>query len=186
MDINLNDLTAKAAGAIRELIDVADLKPGSILVVGCSTSEVSGHKIGSYSSPEIAQAILNGILPAVNEHQLYLAVQCCEHLNRALVVSGECARTYGLEQVTVVPHLKAGGGFATAYYYSLEEPAMVEGIAAHAGIDIGDTFIGMHLKPVVVPVRGSVKQIGEAHVTMARTRPKLIGGERAHYTREAV
>ena len=114
--------------------------------------------------------------------KLYLAIQCCEHLNRALVVEEECALKYGLEIVSVVPHEKAGGSLATVAMTSFRKPVVVETIAAHAGLDVGDTFIGMHLKRVAVPVRLAVKQIGKAHVTAARTRPKFIGGDRARYT----
>ena len=151
------------------------------MVVGCSTSEVAGKKIGTSSSMEIAQALMEGIYPLVQQQGLYLAVQCCEHLNRALVVEEECMEKYGLEQVTVYPVQGAGGSLAHTAMKTLAHPVVVERIQAHAGMDIGDTFIGMHLKPVAVPFRGSLKSIGEAHLTMARTRPKLIGGERARY-----
>ncbi|MGE5381237.1 MAG: TIGR01440 family protein [Methylocystaceae bacterium] len=184
MSNELDILTSAAGQALDELLAAASLKPGQILVVGCSTSEISGHKIGSHSSMEIAQAVMNGILPRIQKAGLYLAVQCCEHLNRSLVVEADCAERYGLEEVMVVPHLKAGGGFATTYYYQCSKPVMAERIGAHAGIDIGDTFIGMHLKRVAVPVRGSIKEIGNAHLTMARTRPPLIGGKRAKYACE--
>jgi len=181
-NVVLDELTASVQTALKELLNVAELKKGQILMVGCSTSEVQGEKIGQSSSMEVAEAILNGILPIVEENQIFLAVQGCEHINRSLVVEEECAERYGLETVTVVPHLKAGGGFATATYRRFKKPVMVESIKAHAGMDIGDTFIGMHLKPVVVPVRTEVKQVGNAHLTMARTRPRLVGGERAKYT----
>ncbi len=178
-NVVLDELTASAQKALRELLDVARLKPGQILVVGCSTSEIQGEKIGKASNMEIAEAIFNGIAPVVEENAIFLAVQGCEHINRSLVVGEECARRYGLEVVT---HLKAGGGFATVAYHRFKKPVMVESIEAHAGMDIGDTFIGMQLKPVVVPVRAAVKQIGNAHLTMARTRPRLVGGERAKYS----
>jgi len=167
--------------ALDELLAAAELKPGQILVIGCSTSEISGHKIGTTSSMEIAEALLEVILPRVQAAGIFLAVQGCEHLNRALVVEAACAERYGLEEVSVMPHLRAGGGFATAYYQKCQHPVMVERIVAHAGIDMGDTFIGMHLKRVAVPVRSSIHEIGQAHLTMARTRPPLIGGPRAHY-----
>jgi len=179
--LDLAKLTANTRQALEGLLEVAELKPGRILLVGCSTSEVAGEKIGTASNADIAQAILAGIRPLVEQHELYLAVQCCEHLNRALVVEEACAERYGLELVTVVPHAKAGGAFATLAYKSCTHPVMVETIQADAGLDIGDTFIGMHLKPVAVPVRLSIKNIGQAHLTLARTRPKLIGGERARY-----
>jgi uncharacterized protein (TIGR01440 family) len=178
----LDELTTSTQTSLQELLDVAELKQGQILVVGCSTSEVQGEKIGKASSIEVAEPILNGILPLLEQKKIFLAVQGCEHINRALVVEEECALLYGLEVVAVVPHLKAGGGFATTAYHKFKKPVMVESIKAHAGMDIGDTWIGMHLKSVVVPVRSEVKQIGHAHLTMARTRPKFIGGERAKYT----
>lgn len=181
-NVILNELTTSVQSALQELLNVAELKKRQILVVGCSTSEVQGERIGKASSMEVGAAILDGILPMLEENQLYLAVQGCEHINRALVVEEECADRYGLEIVTVVPYIKAGGGFATTVYHQFKKPVMVESIRAHAGMDIGDTFIGMHLRPVLVPVRSEIKQIGNAHLTMARSRPKLVGGERARYT----
>lgn len=181
-NVVLNELTVSVQTALEELLNVAELTTGQILVVGCSTSEVQGEKIGKASSSEVADAVLDGILPLVAKNEIYLAVQGCEHINRSLVVEKECAERYDLEIVTVVPRLKAGGGLATATYHRFKNPVMVESIQAHAGIDIGDTFIGMHLKSVVVPIRSEVKQIGNAHLTMARTRPKLVGGKRAEYT----
>jgi uncharacterized protein (TIGR01440 family) len=180
----LEGLTTNAHQALTELLDAAGLRAGNILVVGCSTSEVEGQRIGSASNLEIAAAIMAGILPLLRENKIYLAVQCCEHLNRAIVVEEACADKYGLEVVSVVPELKAGGAFATTAMKMLDSPVVVESIAAHAGMDIGDTFIGMHLRRVAVPVRGTIKEIGHAHLTMARTRPKLIGGERARYAAE--
>ncbi len=176
-----SQLTQDVNTALKELLEVARLKKGQIVVVGCSTSEVAGEKIGTHSSPEIAAALMEGIYPLLKEKSLYLAVQCCEHLNRALVVEEECMEKYGLEQVSVYPIQGAGGSLGNKAMKTLEKPVVVENIQAHAGIDIGDTFIGMHLKPVAVPIRSSVKKIGEAHLTTARTRPKLIGGERARY-----
>ena len=174
-------LTTDIRQALKELLETAHLKTNDILVVGCSTSEVIGRKIGSASDLQVANALIDGILPLVKENHLYLAAQCCEHLNRAIVVEENCAMMYGLEVVSVVPHPKAGGSFAAVVMERLVKPVVVEGIEGHAGMDIGDTFIGMHLKRVAVPVRVSLKNIGEAHLTLARTRPKLIGGERAKY-----
>lgn len=171
----------EAARAAQELLKAAKLNPGEILVAGCSSSEIAAHKIGSYSSAEIGKAVFEGIYEITKKQGVYLAAQCCEHLNRALIVEEEAAEKYGLEMVNVVPQLKAGGSFATAAYAGFEHPTAVERIQAHAGIDIGDTFIGMHLRPVAVPVRTSIRAIGGAHVTCARTRLKYIGGERAHY-----
>lgn len=167
--------------AASELIALAGLKPGNLLVVGCSTSEVAGAKIGSASSPELGEALMRGIYRAASERGVYLAAQCCEHLNRALILEQEAAEKYGYDEVNVVPQPKAGGSFATALYKALKCPAAVEHIRAHAGMDIGDTLIGMHLKEVAVPVRISKKMIGEARLVCARTRAKFVGGSRAHY-----
>ena len=175
------EITGQAKQAVTELLERARLEPGDIFVVGCSSSEVSGHRIGSDSSPEVAQAILDGIYPILKEKGIYLAAQCCEHLNRAIVLEKEAARAYGLAPVNVVPQPKAGGSFATAAYKAFSHPVMVEHVKAAAGIDIGGTLIGMHLREVAVPTRLSIKQIGEANIICARTRPKFIGGQRAHY-----
>lgn len=175
------NITAQVSQALEELLRAASMKQGQILVVGCSTSEVGGFKIGSHSNEELAQALMDGIYPQVKKNGLYLAVQCCEHLNRALVVEEACMKEYNLEQVAVYPVTGAGGSFAHQAMKTFANPAVVEKIQAHAGLDIGDTFIGMHLKPVAVPVRSAIKEIGHAHLTMARTRPRLIGGERARY-----
>ena len=158
--------------AAAELIETAGMKAGQILVVGCSTSEVGGEKIGTYSSPELAAKVFGGIYAAVQEKGIYLAAQCCEHLNRALILETEAAEKYGYEPVNVMPQPKAG---------AFADPVAVEHIAAHAGMDIGDTLIGMHLKDVAVPVRLSIRQIGEAHLVCARTRRKFVGGVRAVY-----
>ncbi len=174
----MEDLTYRAA---KELIQTAGLKPGNLLAVGCSTSEVGGAKIGSDSNPELGEALAHGIFRAAGEAGVYLAAQCCEHLNRALIIEQEAAQRYGYEEVNVVPQPKAGGSFATAVYRLFAHPSAVEHIRAHAGMDIGDTLIGMHLKEVAVPVRISVKTIGEARLVCARTRPKFIGGSRAVY-----
>lgn len=177
----LEKLEQESYEAAREIIEIAHLKKGNLFVVGCSTSEAIGGKIGTASSPEAAQALFAGIYRAAQEKGVYLAAQCCEHLNRALILEAEAAEKYGCEEVNVVPQPKAGGSFATAAYRAFEEPVAVEHIRAHAGMDIGDTLIGMHLKDVAVPVRISKKQIGEAHVVCARTRAKFIGGSRAIY-----
>ncbi|MDX9871699.1 MAG: TIGR01440 family protein [Clostridia bacterium] len=175
-------ITADVKQAVEELVEKANLQPGQILVVGCSTSEAAGKRMGTSSSLEIADAILAGLLPFCRKAGLYLAVQCCEHLNRALVVEKACQEKYNLEEVSVYPVQGAGGSLAHRAMQNFTAPLVVERIQAHAGLDIGDTFIGMHLKPVVVPVRSSINKIGEAHLTLARTRPRLIGGERARYT----
>ena len=119
------------------------------------------------------------LIHILNENGIYLAAQCCEHLNRALVVERAAAEKYMLDEVCVRPMPKAGGSFATAVYDRMSDPVMVEHVKAHAGMDIGCTLIGMHLKDVAVPLRLSCKKIGDALVTAAYTRPKLIGGVRA-------
>ena len=167
--------------AAAELLEEAALKPGQILVVGCSSSEIASHKIGSYSSEEIGETVFGALMEELEPRGIYLAAQCCEHLNRALIIEEEAAEKYGLEMVNVMPQLKAGGSFATAAYAGMKSPVAVERIQAHAGMDIGDTFIGMHLRAVAVPVRVSVREIGNAHLTCARTRLKYIGGVRAKY-----
>lgn len=177
----MDEIRTQTRAVVDALLEVAHLKEGDILVVGCSSSEVLGQKIGSFSSPEAAAVIFEEIYAAARQHGLYLAAQCCEHLNRAIILEQEAALSRGLEPVNVVPQPKAGGSFATAAYNAFEHPVAVEHIRAQAGIDIGDTLIGMHLQPVAVPVRTPVKQIGMAHVVCARTRPKFIGGVRAHY-----
>ena len=177
----LDTIRSQTRDVVQALLEAARLREGDILVVGCSSSEVLGRKIGSNSSPEVANAIFDELYAAARQHGLYLAAQCCEHLNRAVIVEAAAAEKYGLEPVNVVPQPKAGGSFATAAYAAFEHPVAVEHIAGHAGIDIGDTLIGMHLRHVAVPVRTPVCRIGEAHVVCARTRPKFIGGGRAHY-----
>lgn len=179
-----NDMTAigeEAYRAAKEILEAAALEKGELFVVGCSTSEVGGASIGSYSSPELAEVVFGGIYQATQEAGVYLAAQCCEHLNRALILETEAAKSFGYEIVNVVPQPKAGGSFATAAYKAFEQPAAVEHIKAAAGMDIGDTLIGMHLKDVAVPTRIRTTQIGDAHVVCARTRPKFIGGARAVY-----
>lgn len=175
------ELTKQALSAVEELIQVSGLKAGDVCVVGCSSSEVGGHRIGSDSNLEIAQAVFAGIYPQLHSRGIYLAAQCCEHLNRALIIERELAEKKNLEIVNVVPQPKAGGSFGTTAYAAFTSPVAVEEILCDAGLDIGATLIGMHLKRVAVPVRLSVKQIGEAPVTSARVRPKFIGGVRAHY-----
>ncbi len=174
----------QAAQAVTELLEVANLKEGDLFVIGCSSSEIVGLKIGKGSSLEAAQAAFAGVYPILKERGIYLAVQCCEHLNRALILEEAAAEKFGYEIVNVRPWPKAGGSFATTAWENFEHPVAVEHIKAKAGIDIGGTLIGMHLKDVAVPVRLSVKQIGEANILCARTRPKSIGGERARYNEE--
>lgn len=181
LNLNLQDITKDASKALKCLLDEAKLNPGEIVVLGASTSEVIGEHIGSMTNLQVADAILKGILPEIKRQNLFLAAQCCEHLNRALVVERECMRKYNFEQVSVYPCANAGGGIATVAMEEFEDPVVIEKIKADAGMDIGDTFIGMHIKPVGVPVRCEIKNIANAHLSMIRRRPKLIGGERAKY-----
>ncbi len=180
-EVLLNEIQISATKAIHELIEVAHLRPGQILVIGCSSSEMIGERIGKHSSLEAAQALCDAILPILEENGIYLAAQCCEHLNRALIVERACAEKYGYDSVWVMPKPKAGGSFATTVWERMTDPVAVECISAHAGLDVGATLIGMHLRRVAVPVRLSVHQIGEAPLTAARTRPAYIGGPRAQY-----
>ena len=177
----LNKIKSDAALAIRELIEASGISSGEILVIGCSSSELTGGTIGKASAPEAAEALLDAIYPLLKEKGIFLAAQCCEHLNRALIVERACAEKYGLCEVCVLPQPKAGGSFATAAWAGMQEPCAVEYIKAHVGMDIGGTLIGMHLKKVAVPVRLQQRTIGEAMVLAARVRPKFIGGERAYY-----
>lgn len=165
--------------AANDIIEKAQLEKGDVVVVGCSTSEVLGSKIGSNSSPETAKVLFESIYGVFKENGIFLAAQCCEHLNRAIIIERDAVPF--AETVNVVPQPKAGGSFATEAYNHFDNPVAVEEIKADAGIDIGSTLIGMHLKKVAVPVRLEVKTIGEAPVTAARTRPKFIGGIRAKY-----
>ena len=177
----LAQIKEQVTAAAEELIQLAQPKAGQIFVVGCSTSEVLGKHIGKAGSPEAAQVMMEALLAVTARHKLYLAQQCCEHLNRALVVEEEVLEKYNLTQVTVHPVPHAGGSMGSAAYETFKHPVVVEQIQAHLGLDIGQTLIGMHLKRVAVPVRLSVKKIGSAVLTAARTRPPLIGGERAKY-----
>lgn len=176
-----SEITNQARIVITELLEQAGLKPGALLVIGCSSSEMVGLRIGKGSSMEAAQAAFQGIYPILQEQGIDLAVQCCEHLNRALVLERSAAEKRGYEIVNVMPQPKAGGSFAVTAWNAFRDPVAVEQIAADAGIDIGGTLIGMHLRRVAVPVRTSQKQIGQAMVLCARTRPKYIGGPRAIY-----
>ena len=176
------ELKEAAAAAAREIIEIGKLKEGDILVIGCSSSEVVGKKIGSDSNEDIGAALFSGIWEETKKVGVYLAAQCCEHLNRALIMEAAAAKAYGLAHVNVVPQKKAGGSFATAAYAAFENPAAIEEMrCAKAGLDIGNTLIGMHMDKVCVPVRLSVKKLGEANLVACRVRPKFIGGERAMY-----
>lgn len=177
----LQTITAQTRQAVAELLAAAKLRPGDIFIIGCSSSEIVGGHIGKNSSMEAAHAVLEGALPLLREQGIYLAAQCCEHLNRAVVLEQAAAERYGYEQVNAIPQPHAGGSWAVNCWQAFHHPVLVEEIRAAAGIDIGGTLIGMHLKRVAVPVRLSVGQIGEAPIICARTRPRYIGGQRAVY-----
>ena len=178
----MDQIYLQTKATMEELVEKAMVKPGNIVVVGCSTSEVLGSKIGTNSNPDTAGQIFAALQDCAKAHGFYLAIQCCEHLNRAIIT--ERAAVPGAEIVNVVPQPKAGGSLATAAYRAFEDPVAVEQIQADAGMDIGFTLIGMHLKKVAVPVRLENNRIGEAMIIAARTRPKFIGGERAIYSDE--
>ena len=178
----LQQVKEEAANAAKQLVAEARLHKGQIVVVGCSTSEVVGRKVGSWSTPEVGQAIFDGLNSVFAPLGIYIAAQCCEHLNRALIVDYDAVP--GAEVVNVVPQPKAGSSFATAAYNAFSHPVALEEIKADAGLDIGGTLIGMHLKRVAVPVRLAQKHIGDAILLAARVRPKFIGGERAIYNDE--
>ena len=176
-----NEITKQTEIVVTEVLEQAKLKPGSLLVIGCSSSEMVGKRIGKGSSMEAAQAAFEGIYPILQSKGIHLAVQCCEHLNRALIMERAAAEAKGYEIVNVMPQPHAGGSMAVTAWNAFEDPVAVETIQADAGMDIGGTLIGMHLRRVAVPVRTSLDHIGEAIVLCARTRPKYIGGPRAVY-----
>ena len=177
----MTDIKTQAEKVIKELVEKAGLRKGDLLVIGCSSSEIVGETIGKGSSLEAAQDVFAGVYPYLKERGISLAAQCCEHLNRALVLEKELALKKNLTIVCAVPHEHAGGSLATAAYRGFKDPVLVESISAQLGMDIGLTLIGMHLQSVAVPVRTEIKRIGNAPVVFARTRPKYIGGERAQY-----
>lgn len=181
--MELSEIREQSAKAAEQVCEAAKLKIGDLFVVGCSSSEILGEKIGTHSSVEVAEAVFEGIHSVLHEHGIELAAQCCEHLNRALIVERAVAEQFGLEEVNVVPQPKAGGSFGTTAYKRFEDPVAVESLkqSASAGMDIGGTLIGMHIKPVVVPLRIETKQIGKAVLLCARRRPKFVGGSRAVY-----
>ncbi|SFB83114.1 TIGR01440 family protein [Butyrivibrio sp. YAB3001] len=173
------ELYDQAVAITEELCEKAGLKKGQILVVGCSTSEVCGDRIGTGSNLDAAKAVFSGIYKVATDRGIYIAAQCCEHLNRAIIIERDAVPFQ--EIVNVIPQPKAGGSFATTAYQTFADPVAVEEIRADAGLDIGDTLIGMHLKKVAVPVRLDNHELGKAHITAARVRPKYIGGCRAQY-----
>lgn len=180
--MELSELTVQARRATEELLEAAHLETGDIFVVGCSSSEIRGGRIGHDSSMEVAAAVLAGVLPPLQEQGVYLAAQCCEHLNRSIVIEREVAKQYGCQIVAAIPQPHAGGSWATNCWRTFKDPVLVEEVKAAAGMDIGGTLIGMHLRRVAVPVRLSMDHIGEAILLCARTRPPFIGGSRAVYS----
>ena len=181
MKAELELIRAETLAVLREYYKAVQPQPGQILVVGCSTSEVGGESIGTAGSLEVAETILHALRDEMFQWEGFLAVQCCEHLNRALVVEREVMDAFNLEEVSVMPVAHAGGSLAAQAMKDFIDPVVVEAIAAHGGIDIGSTLIGMHLRRVAVPLRLQQRTIGKAAVTAAWTRPKLIGGPRAVY-----
>ena len=179
--MDYTQLTAQARQATEELLEAAHLETGDIFVVGCSSSEIMGGRIGKVSSMEAAAAVLAGVLPPLQEQGVYLAAQCCEHLNRSIVIEREAAKANGYQIVSAIPQPHAGGSWATNCWQRFNDPVLVEEVRAAAGMDIGGTLIGMNLRDVAVPVRLSIGRIGDANIICARTRPKYIGGSRAHY-----
>ncbi|ARD49731.1 TIGR01440 family protein [Sporosarcina sp. P33] len=167
--------------ALTEFAEQAPPAEETMFVVGCSTSEVAGARIGTNGALEIGEALFAPLQAFANKYRVHLAFQGCEHINRALTMERKTAKQFHLEPVSVVPVFKAGGSMSTCAYQQFNDPVVVESVQASAGIDIGQTLIGMQLKPVAVPIRTSIKQIGEAVITLATTRPKLIGGSRAQY-----
>lgn len=180
----LEQIVKEARTAIEELFEVAALEKGDIVVIGCSTSEIMGQKVGTFSTLDVGRALVDTLYPFIKEKGLYMAAQCCEHLNRSVIIEKSAVREWGLERVNVKPQLHAGGAFAMSLWDTLEDPVAVEKVQAAAGLDIGGVLIGMQLRPVAVPVRTSVNTIGKARLTAARTRPKFVGGERAIYVDE--
>ncbi len=184
--MDYTQLTAQARQATEELLEAAHLETGDIFVVGCSSSEIMGGHIGHDSSMEAAAAVLAGVQPPLQEQGVYLAAQCCEHLNRAIVLEREAAKACGCQIVAAIPQPHAGGSWATSCWRAFKDPVLVEEVRAAAGMDIGGTLIGMHLRRVAVPVRLSLDHIGQAILLCARTRPPFIGGARAVYSQEEV
>ncbi|UPM54239.1 TIGR01440 family protein [Gottfriedia acidiceleris] len=182
MNEELRLVAEQIKSLLNELNDHVNFTSDHVLVIGCSTSEVSGQRIGTSGTIEVAEVLFNEIKAFQDETGVQLAFQCCEHLNRALVVQRKTAKSLQLDEVTVIPVRTAGGALASFAFRHLDDAVIVEHIKADAGIDIGDTLIGMHLKHVAVPLRTSIKQVGQAHITAAKTRPKLIGGARALYS----
>ncbi|MEI4343764.1 TIGR01440 family protein [Streptococcus suis] len=184
--MSLKEIKDQTKQVVEEILELSNLQKGQIFVLGLSSSEVIGGHIGKNSSLEVGEAIVETILDILTPKGIYLAVQGCEHLNRALVVERELAIQKDLEIVNVLPTLHAGGSGQLAAFKYMKDPVEVEFITAQAGVDIGDTAIGMHIKHVQVPIRPSLREIGQAHVTALASRPKLIGGARAAYQEDQI
>lgn len=184
--MNLNEIALEAEAALQELVEIAQLGSEDIVVIGCSTSEVHGERIGTSTSMDIAEHLYSGLAKVMSFSGITLAFQCCEHINRALVLPQAAAERLQLDPVLVIPVPKAGGAMASYAYQRMRQAAVVESLnqKARAGLDIGDTLIGMHVHPVVVPLRLKQKTIGSAHLQAARSRTKMIGGQRAVYDEE--
>ena len=179
--MDLKQIEKDAKRVTLELLQAAKLDPKDAVVIGGSTSEIVGEHLGSNTNLEVAKAVVKTIVNVLKEKDIYPVIQSCEHINRALVVEREYAKLHNLEPVNVIPVETAGGGFSTAAMEILDDPVVVERVGVDAGIDIGDVFIGMHIKNVGVVVRSDIKQIGKAHLSMIRTRLKLIGGDRSKH-----
>ena len=180
----LESIKNDAEAAVSAIVSEAKLESGDLFIVGCSSSEVLGEKIGTNSSVDVADAIFKGIYGVLKDKGIFMAVQCCEHLNRAVILEKKAAKLFGYEEVNVIPQPKAGGSLGTLAFERLENAVAVEKVRADAGLDIGLTMIGMHLKEVAVPLRLPIKKIGNAPIVCARTRPKFIGGIRAKYNED--
>lgn len=182
--MDMETIQTQTRDAVREILDLGGASAGELFVVGCSSSEITGGTIGKASSPEAAKAVFDVIYGELRARGIYLAAQCCEHLNRALVLEREAARAFGTRMVNAVPQVKAGGGFATEAFQAFDNPVLCESVQAAFGMDIGETLIGMHIRPVCVPLRLKTRLIGEARVTAAKSRLPYIGGSRAAYREE--
>lgn len=180
----LDEIRNQTEKAVEEFLEKSKVKAGDVVVVGCSSSEIGGDNIGSNSNLEVAQTVFEAIYAKLKEKDIFLAAQCCEHLNRAVIVERRVAEKQGLDEVNVIPQPKAGGSFATTAYARFADPVAVEKICADGGMDIGGTLIGMHIKEVVVPLHLSVRYIGKATLNCARRRPKFVGGQRAVYNQD--
>ncbi|RHW37389.1 TIGR01440 family protein [Neobacillus notoginsengisoli] len=183
MQLDIDKWEAEFGEVLDKFMEQVELKPGMLMVVGCSTSEVAGERIGTAGTTEVAEMLFRQLDRLREKTGITLAFQCCEHLNRALVMTRKGAEERNLEEVSVIPVRNAGGAMASFAFEKMPDALVVESVKADAGIDIGDTLIGMHLKPVAVPIRVGRRNVGNANVVLAKVRPKLIGGPRAVYER---